>query len=111
VVALEQQVESERSRLFGSETAKVNTFAEFERLTIEAEFAAKALVVANTMLETARLEVLRKQLYLDRVVEPNTADLSRYPRRFLSIITVFATALLIYAVLWLVMANAREHAH
>jgi capsular polysaccharide transport system permease protein len=111
VVALEQQVEAERNRLFGSETAKVNTFADFERLTIEAEFAAKALVVANTMLETARLEALRKQLYLDRVVEPNAADLSRYPRRFLSIITVFGTAFLAYAILWLVMANAREHAH
>lgn len=111
VVALEQQIESERGRLYGSDTAKVGAFAEFERLTIEAEFAAKALVVANTMLETARLEALRKQLYLDRVVEPNSADLSRYPRRFLSIVAVFGTAFLVYGILWLVMANAREHAH
>jgi capsular polysaccharide transport system permease protein len=62
------------------------------------------------MLETARVEALRKQLYLDRVVEPNAADLSRYPRRFLSIITVFGTAFLLYAIIWLVVANAREHA-
>lgn len=110
VSALEQQIESERQRLFGSNTAMVNTFAEFQKLTIEAEFAAKAVILANTMLESARLDALRKQLYLDRVVEPNTADLSRYPRRFISIITVFGSAFMAYAVLWLVMANAREHA-
>ena len=108
--SLEQQVTAERRKLLGSDGALVGSFAEFERLTLEAEFAAKALVVANTMLETSRMEALRKQLYLERVVEPNSADLSRYPRRFISTLTVFGTAFLGYAILWLVIANAREHA-
>lgn len=110
ISALEQQVSAERRKLVGADGALVGTFAEFNRLTLESEFAAKALLAANTMLETARVEALRKQLYLERVVEPNVADLSRYPRRLLSVLTVFGTALLLYAIIWLVVANAREHA-
>ena len=110
VTALEQQVAEERRKLLGGEGALVGSFGEFERLRLEAEFAARALTAANAMLETARLEGLRKQLYLERVVEPNAADLSRYPRRLLTTFTVFGSAFLAYAILWLVIANAREHA-
>lgn len=110
VAALEQQVATERGRLVGSDASAVATFGEFTRLTVEAEFASKAVTAANTMLETARFEALRKQLYLDRVVEPNAPDDSRYPRRILTTLAVFGTAFLLYGVVWLVVANAREHA-
>ncbi|WP_375460387.1 capsule biosynthesis protein [uncultured Enterovirga sp.] len=108
--ALEQQIAIERSKLLGNDGSLVGTFAEFERLTLEAEFAAKALTATNAMLETARIDAMRKQLYLERVVEPNLADLSRYPRRFLATFTVFGTTFLAYSILWLVIVNAREHA-
>lgn len=110
VNSLEQQVASERGKLLGADGSLVGTFAEFERLTLESEFAAKALVAANTMLEGARVDAMRKQLYLERVVEPNLADLSRYPRRFLATLTIFGTAFLAYAIIWLLIVNAREHA-
>jgi capsular polysaccharide transport system permease protein len=108
--AIEQQIAAERRKLVGTDGALVGTFAEFARLTMDAEFAQKAVTATHAMLETARMETLRKQLYLERVVAPNAADLSRYPRRFLSVLTVFGTAMLVYAILWLVVANAREHA-
>jgi capsular polysaccharide transport system permease protein len=108
--ALEQQIAAERSKLLGSDGSLVGTFARFERLTLESEFAAKALVVAHTMLENARVEALRKQVYLERVVEPNMSDLSRYPRRWFAIFAILGTALLAYAMLWLLIVNAREHA-
>ena len=110
VGSLEQQVAAEKGKLLGSDGSLVGTFAEFERLTLEAEFAAKAVAATNAMLESARMDAMRKQLYLERVVEPNLADKSRYPRRFLATITIFATAFLAYAILWLLLVNAREHA-
>lgn len=110
IAALEQQVASDRAKLVGTDISAVSTFGEFSRLTLEAEFAGKALTAANTMLEGARMEALRKQLYLERVVEPNAADKSRYPRRIISVLAVFGTAFLLYAIIWLVVANAREHA-
>lgn len=108
--ALSKQVASERSKLVGSDGSLVGTFAEFQRLTLDAEFAAKALMATNGMLEAARMEALRKQLYLERVVEPNAADLSRYPRRWLAILTIFGTVLLTYGIVRLLVVNAREHA-
>ena len=110
VSSLEQGVASEKAKLVGADGSLVKTFSDFERLTLESEFASKAVVAANTMLETAKLEAMRKQLYLERVVEPNFADLSRYPRRFLATITIFGTAFLAYAIIWLLIVNAREHA-
>ncbi|MBM0203775.1 capsule biosynthesis protein [Micromonospora sp. STR1s_5] len=108
--ALVKQVASERSKLLGSDGSLVGSFAEFQRLTLEAEFAAKALQATNGLLESARMEALRKQLYLERVVEPNAADLSRYPRRWLAVLTIFGTSLLAYGILRLLIVNAREHA-
>lgn len=110
VSSLEQGVASEKAKLVGADGSLVKTFSDFERLMLESEFASKAVVAANTMLETAKLEAMRKQLYLERVVEPNFADLSRYPRRFLATITIFGTAFLAYAIIWLLIVNAREHA-
>jgi capsular polysaccharide transport system permease protein len=108
--ALSKQITSERGKLLGSDGSLVGTFAEFQRLTLEAEFAAKALLATNSLLESARMEALRKQLYLERVVEPNRADLSRYPRRWLALLTIFAALFLAYGIVRLLVVNAREHA-
>lgn len=110
VAAIEQQIAAERSKLLGSDGSVIGTFAQFERLTLESEFAAKALVLAHTMLENSRVEALRKQVYLERVVEPNLSDLSRYPRRWFATLAILGTAFLAYAILWLLLVNAREHA-
>ena len=77
---------------------------------MEAEFAGKALLMANTMLENARIDAQRKQLYLERVVEPNAADMSRYPKRWFTLLSVFLTVLIGYMIVWLFTVNAREHA-
>jgi capsular polysaccharide transport system permease protein len=108
--ALVKQVASERGKLLGADGSLVGTFAEYQRLTLEAEFAAKALLATNGLLESARMEALRKQLYLERVVEPNSADKSRYPRRWLALLTMFGTSLLAYGIVRLLIVNAREHA-
>lgn len=110
IAALEEQIASEKAKLVGKDGSLVGSFAEFQRLTLEAEFAARAVTVANTMLESARVDALRKQLYLERIVEPNSADLSRYPRRLFTVLTVAGTALLAYLIVWLLLVNSREHA-
>jgi capsular polysaccharide transport system permease protein len=108
--ALSRQIDAERAKLLGSDGSLVGTFAEFQRLTLDADFAAKALLATNTLLESARMEALRKQLYLERVVEPNAADRSRYPRRWLALLTVFGACFLTFGIIRLLMVNAREHA-
>jgi capsular polysaccharide transport system permease protein len=82
---------------------------EYERLNLERDFAEKRLAAALTALVQARMDVLRKQLYLERVVEPNLPDYAMEPRRLRSILTVLGFALIIWGVITLLIAGVREH--
>jgi capsular polysaccharide transport system permease protein len=82
----------------------------FERLALETEFADKQLGAALAELETARAEAARKQLYLERLVQPNLPDKAMEPRRIRSVFTVFVLALIAWGAASLVLASIREHA-
>ena len=64
---------------------------------------------AVAQLESASSEARRKQLYLQRVVEPTVADSPVLPLRTRSILTVLISTLLAYGALVLVVAGLREH--
>jgi capsular polysaccharide transport system permease protein len=81
----------------------------FERLTVESEFADKQLGVALADLESARNEALRQQLYLERLVQPDLPDKAMEPRRIRSVFTVFLIGLIVWGVLSLLVAAVREH--
>ena len=91
----------------GSFSARAQTF---ERLTVDSEFADKQLGTALADLETARSEALRKELYLERLVQPSLPDKAMEPRRIRSIFTVFLVGLMLWGVASLVIAAIREHA-
>lgn len=109
IAALNSQVAAERNKVVGADRGAVRTLSEYERLMLEREFADKSLASAVTSLQTARLEAQRKQVYLDRIVEPNLPDYPLFPRRLISILEVMLTTLLIYGIGWLVSASVREH--
>jgi capsular polysaccharide transport system permease protein len=111
IAALDAQLAAEQGKLVGEKGSLVGTYADYEKMALEAEFSAKALLTAQANLANARVEAGRKSLYLERVVEPNSPDYARYPKRLLSILTVFMTCFLIYAIIWLLYVNAREHKH
>jgi capsular polysaccharide transport system permease protein len=62
-----------------------------------------------TLLETARNEAQRQQLYLDRVVQPNLPDYPIEPRRIRYVLVVLVLGLLIWAITSLLTAAVREH--
>lgn len=109
IAAVQTQIAAERSKVVSGK-GTVLTFSEYERLMLEREFADKELASAMASLETARLEAQRKQIYLDRIVEPNRPDYPLYPQRLLSILEVVLSLLLIYGIGWLISASVREHA-
>jgi len=82
----------------------------FERLALESQFADKQLGMALAELETARADAARKQLYLERLVQPSTPDKAMEPRRIRTIFTVFLVGLIGWGVVSLVLASIREHA-
>ena len=59
---------------------------------------------------TARIEAHRKQMYLERVVEPGLPDEAMEPQRWRTVLTVFGFNVIGLGVLWLIGAGLREHA-
>jgi capsular polysaccharide transport system permease protein len=116
IIGLESRAQTLR-RAISSEAAKVTSAngsfsaraPNFERLTVESDFADKQLGVALADLETARNEALRQQLYLERLVQPSLPDKAMEPRRIRSVFTVFLVGLIAWGVSSLLIAAIREH--
>ncbi len=109
VVALQAQIDEARAKVTGTDESLVPKMTEFNLLTLQREFATRALASATASLETARLNAERQQLYLDPIVQPNEADYAAYPKRFASIALVFGICFGLYTITLLLLAGAREH--
>lgn len=109
IVALQTQIDDANTKVTGTDTSLVPKITAYDSLTLQREFADKALSSATTSLETARIEAERQQLYLDPIVTANLADYAAYPKKIASISIVFFSLLGIYAGLALLIAGAREH--
>jgi capsular polysaccharide transport system permease protein len=106
---LRTEMASQTARITGGDRSLVRQAAEFQRLSLEREFADRQLAVALSSLETARNDVQRKQLYLERIVQPAQADAPVEPRRLRAVIATFVVGLLAWGVLSLLVTGAREH--
>lgn len=107
--AYESQIAAERQRLAGAADSLAPKISVYEDLALAREFADRELTQATAAVISAEQEARRQKLYLDRVVAPSLPDDPSEPRRWLAILTVFATCVLIYGIGWLVYAGVREH--
>ena len=108
-VALEQQIAQERARIGKDSGGLADRVADYERLSLERDFAQKRLATAEAELVRARDEAARQQLYLERVVEPHVPDYSTQPERIRLTLTVLFANLLLLLIGWLVYSGLREH--
>ncbi len=109
IQAFQSQSDDERAKIAGQDTSLAPMIGEYEQLVIDRDFAAKELTGASSSVETARLDMRRKHLYLERIVPPNVPDASREPRRLYSIVLVLFSSLLCFGAVVLVRAGFREH--
>ncbi len=108
--ALEEQIARERARIASSADGLAARIADYERLSLEREFANRMVGSAEEELVRARADAARQLLYLERIVEPNKPDYSTEPRRWRGLLTVFVGNLLLVMIGWLVISGIREHA-
>lgn len=106
---LRTEIAKQTGRVSGGDKSLTRDSAEFQRLSIELGFAEKQMGVALTTLEQARNEALRKQLYLERIVQPNKPDVAQEPRRLRAILATLVLGLVAWGVLSLLLAGVREH--
>jgi capsular polysaccharide transport system permease protein len=106
---LRQEIDAETIRVAGGDRSLANKAAEYQRLALEREFADKQLASALASLEQARNEAQRKQLYLERIVQPSKPDMAMEPRRIRGILATFMLGLVVWGVLTMLLAGVREH--
>lgn len=111
ITAYERQIEAERGRLAGGSTSLASKASTYEALVLERELADKEFAMASAVVISAEQDAQKQKLYLDRVVSPSLPDEPAEPKRWLAILTVFATLLGVYGIGWLVWAGVREHRH
>ncbi len=102
--ALEEQILKERHKLAGDAQSIAPRIAEYERLMLDREFAARALMAAMTAVEVARIDAARQQVYLEQVTAPSRPDYPAYPWR---IVWCFATLVAGYMAwrMWNILAR------
>ena len=109
VDALRKAVAAETAKVMGGTASLAAKLPAYERLQLDKGFADRQLAGALAALDTARSEAARKQLYLERLVQPNLPDSAVEPRRLRNVVTVFLLGLVLWGVVTLVMASVREH--
>lgn len=109
IAAYERQIAAERAKVAGASTSLAPRVGVYADLELQRALADRELTQATSALLTAQQEARRQRLYLDRIVSPNLPDKPTEPRRWIAILTVFASSVLIYGVGWLVWAGVREH--
>jgi len=108
--AIETQIRQQLSKVAGGHKSLAGSAVQYQRLTLESDFADKQLAAAFASLEQAREDALRKQVYVDRVVQPNLPDSPTEPRRWRGIFATLVLALIAYGILRMLMAGVKEHA-
>ncbi len=106
---LQQAIRSDSGRLVGRQGGLTAQSPAYERLVLDKTFADRQLASLLVVLDTARSDAARKQLYLERLVQPNVPDYPAEPRRLRSIMTVFVLGLVAWGILALVVASIKEH--
>jgi capsular polysaccharide transport system permease protein len=110
IAALENQVAKERAQFGGSAASLAPRIAEYERLTLEREFAARAFVLALSTLESAKVDAVRRRTYLEQIARPNLSDYARYPFRLIWILAIGAFNFAIYWILRYLLRDTVAHA-
>jgi capsular polysaccharide transport system permease protein len=82
---------------------------QYQRLALDADFAAKRLAAALASLEAAENEAQRKTSYVERIVEPNQPDKAIEPRRWRGVATTLVFSLIVWGVVTMLVAGIREH--
>ena len=109
VNSLVAEIDAETAKVAGGERSLSSKSAEYERLVLDRAFAEKQLGTAFASLEQARNDAQRKQLYLERIVQPSRPDVAVEPRRMRNIFATFILGLMAWGILSLLLAGVREH--
>ncbi|QIL01446.1 hypothetical protein G7078_00670 [Sphingomonas sinipercae] len=109
IASLQRQVGLEQGKVTGSQRSLAGATAQYQRLSLESQFADKQLAGAMSSLLEAQNEARRKQAYVERISRPNLPDEPVEPRRLRGILATFILGLVAWGILSMLLAGVREH--
>lgn len=115
IEVIKDLIEQERQK-FGLGDVSSNTgekdfptlVGEFERLTVDVEYAQKAYLAAQAALDTAIAEAQRQTRYLATYAKPSMPQSARYPERFILSLVSGVFLLLVWSVGVLIYYSLRD---
>jgi capsular polysaccharide transport system permease protein len=111
LAVVERQLASERIKSTTSNDGKsaAEVVNQFQKLTLESEFAKQAYHSALASLENARIEAIRQNLYLETFVRPQLAQTPEYPQALRNTFVVLILSFVAWSLGSLVVSAARHH--
>jgi capsular polysaccharide transport system permease protein len=106
---LKEEMDSETGLVLGGDSSLVGKAMEYERLMLNKGYAEKAWAAALAFMDSAKIDAQRKQMYVQRVVEPGLPDQSFEPRRIYSTVQVVVMGVLVFLLLSVFSSGVREH--
>jgi capsular polysaccharide transport system permease protein len=110
IASLTREVERQTARAVGKGSSISSKLPSYDALLLEQELASELLVLAQTTLEGARVDALKQQFYLERVVNPNVPDQPEYPKALRIVLTILGFSLCLYFIVWMFVVGILEHA-
>lgn len=113
IEVIEARIDEERQKFGTGGTGPggesyATTVAEFERLSVDREFAEQAYVAALSAYDGARAEANRQSRYLANYIAPTLAERAEFPQRGLIVALVAAFAFLLWSILSLIYYSLRD---
>ncbi len=107
---IESQIKSELGKVTGGRNSLAGNTVQYQRLTLESDFADKQLAASLSSLEQAKDDARRKQAYVERIVQTNLPDAPLEPQRLRGILATLVLSLIAYGILRMLLAGVKEHA-
>ncbi len=106
---LKREIDKGMAILVGKEGSMGGHLVEMELMKAELQLLQKELEANISAYLQAQNQVFLQQLFIERVEEPHKPDAPLEPRRFISILTVFAISFALWGVISLLIAGVKEH--
>lgn len=109
IEALNKQLTKSDASVIGGQGSLSQKNPEYTQAALDLQFSADALGMALTTLEATRANAMRKQLYLEEIVQPNLPVEAINPRRIRNVFITLLLGLLTWSIVKMFVESVREH--
>ncbi|KAJ8137027.1 hypothetical protein OY671_009760, partial [Metschnikowia pulcherrima] len=101
----ETEINSQTSKMGGKKEEISSSLGAYEESKVRQDFAAKNYTAAAANSQRSIEQARKQQLYFIRVVDPNLAVRSLYPKREKAVLTSFLFLTIAYGIGWSILAG------